>query len=214
MTAKPLTVKQERFAQLVAEGMTQADAYRQAYNAAKMKPETIWARASELMADSNVSGRVETLRAQMAAATVKRTARTREQLLEKLDRVFTDAMDAEANNGRKAHSAAVSAVATQSKMLGFDIQKLEVTGDIELRGEFEMYLQAKKVADELTEGQICRASIASVHRAMHQVPEEVAGELVSLLRDIAKVVAKTKARDELVKACQRVLSDLEGYVFD
>jgi phage terminase small subunit len=214
MTAKPLTLKQQRFAELVAEGMTQADAYRQAYNAAKMKPETIWARASELMADSNVAGRVEALRAQMAAATVKRTARTREQLLEKLDHVYSDAMDAESNNGRKAHSAAVSAVAAQSKMLGFDIQKLEVTGDIELRGEFEMYLQQKKVAAELTDGQICRASIAGVHRVMHKIPEEVAGELVSLLADIAKVTAGTTKRDALVTACQRVLFDLEGYVFD
>ena len=96
----------------------------------------------------------------------------------------------------------------------FSVTKVEHSGDIELRGEFELYLQQKKVCSELTDGQICRASIAGVHRAMHKIPEEVAGELVSLLRDIAKVTAKTKARDELVKACQKVLFDLEGYVFD
>jgi hypothetical protein len=123
-------------------------------------------------------------------------------------------MDANANNGRKAHSAAVSAVATQSKMLGFDIQKLEVTGDIELRGEFEMYLQTKKLADEITPGQACRVAICIVSKYMDEVPEELAGELVDLVRDIAKVTAKTKVRDELVKACQKVLFDLEGYVFD
>lgn len=210
-----LTAKQQRFAELVAlEGMTQADAYREAYATGNMKPETIWARASELMADSKVSGRVAALKAEVAAATVKRTTRTREQLLEKLDTVFDDAMNADANNGKKAHSAAVSAVATQSKLLGFDIQKLEVTGDIELRGEFEMYLKQRELARELTPGQICRCSIAGVRSGMDEVPEEMANELVDLLRDIASAAANTNAREDLVKACQRVLTDLEGYVFD
>ena len=48
-----LTPKQERFAQLVAEGKTQADAYRGAFNTKPTtKPETIIANASRLMADS------------------------------------------------------------------------------------------------------------------------------------------------------------------
>jgi len=45
-----LTPKQEKFAQSVASGKSQADAYRMAYNAENMKDETVWARASELMA--------------------------------------------------------------------------------------------------------------------------------------------------------------------
>jgi hypothetical protein len=45
-----LTSKQEKFTQCVAEGMTQADAYRAAYSAGRMKNETIWSKAAILMA--------------------------------------------------------------------------------------------------------------------------------------------------------------------
>lgn len=58
-----LTPKQERFAQLVAEGKTQADAYRGAFDVGvNTKAETIQKRASELMSSGAVSGRVDELR--------------------------------------------------------------------------------------------------------------------------------------------------------
>jgi phage terminase small subunit len=58
-----LTPKQEAFCQAAASGMTQADAYRHAYDVSEdTKPETIYSRASELMADGKVSGRVQELR--------------------------------------------------------------------------------------------------------------------------------------------------------
>lgn len=53
-----LTPKQELFAQNVASGKTQADAYRAAYNAGKMKDATIISKASILMADGNIRARV------------------------------------------------------------------------------------------------------------------------------------------------------------
>jgi len=56
-----LTSKQEKFAQAVASGMTQADAYRHAYDAENMADSTIWSRASELAADGKVSGRIKAL---------------------------------------------------------------------------------------------------------------------------------------------------------
>lgn len=61
-----LTAKQEAFAQAVASGMTQADAYRSAYSAKNMKNETIHVKASELMANGMVGGRVAELRAEVA----------------------------------------------------------------------------------------------------------------------------------------------------
>ena len=57
-----LTPKQEKFAQGVASGMTQADAYRAAYNCSRMKTETVQVAASNLMKDHKVSIRVEELR--------------------------------------------------------------------------------------------------------------------------------------------------------
>lgn len=62
-----MTPKQEKFAQCIADGMTQADAYRTAYGADKMKPETIHKRASELVSDGEVTGRVAELRSKLSA---------------------------------------------------------------------------------------------------------------------------------------------------
>lgn len=58
-----LTPKQERFAQLVAEGKTQADAYRGAFDTKPTtKPETIQNSAYKLMNDPDISARVDELR--------------------------------------------------------------------------------------------------------------------------------------------------------
>ena len=57
-----LTAKQEAFAQAIASGKTQADAYRSAYDAETMKDATVWSKASVLMADGKVAARVEELR--------------------------------------------------------------------------------------------------------------------------------------------------------
>jgi hypothetical protein len=59
---KKLTAKQEKFARLVAEGKTQADAYREAYNSSRMKPETIQNNAYMLMQNSEISARVDKLK--------------------------------------------------------------------------------------------------------------------------------------------------------
>lgn len=67
MAEKALTPKREKFAQCVADGMTQADAYRAAFTVAPdSKAETVQANASRLMADSMVSARVAELRAALA----------------------------------------------------------------------------------------------------------------------------------------------------
>lgn len=70
-TGAPLkSSKQEAFAQAVASGLSQAEAYRKVYNADKMQPQTIWARASELAADSKVAVRIEALKRAAAAHAV------------------------------------------------------------------------------------------------------------------------------------------------
>lgn len=61
-----LTPKQEAFAQAAATGKTQADAYRTAYSAGKMKAETVQQVASRLMADRKVAARVAELKAEVA----------------------------------------------------------------------------------------------------------------------------------------------------
>ena len=58
-----LTAKQEAFCLAIVTGSSQIDAYRQAYAAENMKAQTIYQRASELMADGKIADRVAELRA-------------------------------------------------------------------------------------------------------------------------------------------------------
>jgi hypothetical protein len=60
-----LTAKQEAFAQGIADGLGQADAYRRAYDAEGMKDNTIYPRASELMKNSKVTARITELRSEV-----------------------------------------------------------------------------------------------------------------------------------------------------
>lgn len=61
-----VTPRQEKFAQEVANGHSQAEAYRIAYPKSQLwKEEAVWSMASKLM--RNVSQRVDELRAQLEA---------------------------------------------------------------------------------------------------------------------------------------------------
>ena len=60
-----LTAKQEAFAQAIASGLTQADAYRSAYSAAKQNDTTLWANASRMAANTLVVARVAELRTRL-----------------------------------------------------------------------------------------------------------------------------------------------------
>ena len=85
-----LTGKQEKFCQCIADGMTQADAYRTAYNAGKMKPESVQVNASKLMADANIALRVAELRGALA----QKALWTREKSVAGLVKAFQVAEDA------------------------------------------------------------------------------------------------------------------------
>ena len=56
-----LTSKQEKFIQALVAGKSQRQAYKEAYNAAKMKDETIDTRACELLKKSKVKARYNEL---------------------------------------------------------------------------------------------------------------------------------------------------------
>jgi transposase len=57
-----LTAKQEAFCQGIADGLGQADAYRAAYDADRMKDSTIYPLASKLMKNSKITARIADLR--------------------------------------------------------------------------------------------------------------------------------------------------------
>ena len=60
-TPAGLTEKQEAFAKGLASGLTNAEAYRVAYNAGDMKPHTIWSEACKLAQHPGVSARVDAI---------------------------------------------------------------------------------------------------------------------------------------------------------
>ena len=78
-----LTAQQETFAQNIIIGMSQAEAYRNAYNTKKMTDKTVWEKASRLMATDQVRARVEELRAQVADKAIM-TAEERLKFLTKI----------------------------------------------------------------------------------------------------------------------------------
>ena len=64
-----LTEKQERFCNyyLDCDGNA-SEAYRMAYDASKMQPETIWSNASRMLASNKVAARIAELRSERAEA--------------------------------------------------------------------------------------------------------------------------------------------------
>lgn len=63
-----LTIKQETFCQKYIETGNASEAYRQAYDASGMKPETVKKRASELLGRGDIAGTVAALRGKVEQA--------------------------------------------------------------------------------------------------------------------------------------------------
>lgn len=59
--SEKLTLKQEKFVQNLIKGMSQREAYKNSYDAKKMKDETIDTRACELFKNSKIKARYEEL---------------------------------------------------------------------------------------------------------------------------------------------------------
>jgi phage terminase small subunit len=117
-----LTPKQERFAQEVASGKTQADAYRAAFDVKPTtKPETCQANASKLMSNTDVSTRVAELRAAAAERVVWTMADSLDVLSTIAKGLDTDAKPSDKVNAVKAINA----------MIGLDApSKLNLTGNL------------------------------------------------------------------------------------
>jgi phage terminase small subunit len=130
-----LTPKQEAFALAYVETGNASEAYRRAYNAVRMKPAVINVKASELLANGNVAVRV----AELQAAHVERHEITVDDILRELEEARTMAATLE----RPQVSAMVAASMGKAKILGFEVNRTEVTGkdgapiDHSLRVTFE-----------------------------------------------------------------------------
>lgn len=66
-----LTAKREKFAQGVAAGLSNTEAYRQAFTVGKMADRTLWTKASAMFRMDEVRGRIDELRALESKGTEK-----------------------------------------------------------------------------------------------------------------------------------------------
>jgi phage terminase small subunit len=117
-----LTAKQELFVKHIIDGMTQADAYRSAYDTSRMTDKTVHEKASRLMADDKVRARLEELRNQMITPSVMSAQKRLEWLTELV-------MSEEESTTDK-----LKAVDIMNKMQGEYVQKVqaEVTNAVNI----------------------------------------------------------------------------------
>lgn len=113
-----LTPKQEKFCTEFVQCGNAAEAYRRAYSAGKMKPETVWSNASRLLDDSKVTARVEELR----EAAAREAQVTLEGHLNDLRRL----RDLAVEEGQL--SAAITAEVSRGKAAGLYTVKQELSG--------------------------------------------------------------------------------------
>ena len=120
-TGLNLTPKQEKFCQLYIELGNASEAYRQSYDADSMAEPTVNTKASELLAHGKITVRLEQLRKEHS----KRHNVTVDTLLIELEEARLAAFEGE----RVQVAAAVAATMGKAKILGFDKQVIEHTGD-------------------------------------------------------------------------------------
>lgn len=77
-----LTAKQELFAQKIAEGMSQADAYRSAYSCKNMSDNAIYREASLLVENPKVAQRLKEIRDINARPSIMNAQKRKEWLTE------------------------------------------------------------------------------------------------------------------------------------
>lgn len=119
-----LTAKQELFAQCIADGMGQTDAYRTAYDAEGMKDVTLYPLASKVMSNHKVTTRIAELKSQV----VEKQLWTREMSVKGLIQAYRIAQDAKTSTGMTA------AVKELNVMHGFnEPTKLSITGNMVTR---------------------------------------------------------------------------------
>ena len=113
-----LTPKREAFCLAYIETRNQSEAYRRAFNASNMKPESINVNASKLMSDAKVAQRVAELQAEAV-----------ERALVSVQSITAELEEARALAHRLGQpSAAVSASMGKAKLHGLLTDKTELTG--------------------------------------------------------------------------------------
>lgn len=139
-----LTDKEEKFCQLVVDLGNQSEAYRQAYDVSDPSAEWIGVNASQLMASTKISLRVDQIRKDIELRRKISRETIAEQYwelwqdylklkdplkAEKLKKSDKDKIYAAANSGMLNGATAKSALDSLAKMLGYDKPEGKEEGD-------------------------------------------------------------------------------------
>lgn len=139
-----LTQKQENFCAAYVETGNASEAYRRAYDASRMKQESISVKASELMRNGSVTVRIKELQAQAQ----KRHQLTVDDLINELEDARQIAMGGE----RPTPAAMVAATLGKAKLLGLDCPSMAL--DLESKRlaleKLQLELDALKGKDKAT----------------------------------------------------------------
>jgi pectin methylesterase-like acyl-CoA thioesterase len=112
-----LTAKRKAFAQAVADGQSQADAYRSAFDAGRMSPGAVWTEASLLARNPQVALRVEELKAEAEEVRQTMLVGREEAILAQLEK---EALTA------RTDSARIRAIELLGRHLGLFVDRSEV----------------------------------------------------------------------------------------
>ena len=113
-----LTPKQEAFAQNIASGMTQADAYRAAYDAGKMSDNAIYVAARRLLDNTKVGLRVDDIKQTLA----RRNLWTREMSVKALAKAYQIAEQGGNSSGMTGAVKELNAMHGYNVPLKLDLQ--------------------------------------------------------------------------------------------
>ena len=111
-----LTPKQEKFCENIANGMNQADAYRNSYNTENSTDQSVYEAASRLMTGSKITARIEALRADILSEVVQDITYGYQESMIELDEAI--AFAAECKNA----GARVAAINLKQKISGLHVE--------------------------------------------------------------------------------------------
>ena len=130
-----MTPKQHQFAREVVLGKSQADAYRSAYDTARMNDNSIRREASRLMDNPNVATTVVELQQKADAAVVQERIASREEVLQTLTGYM--------HSGEPKDSVRLRAAELMGKHYGLFTDRIEAVAPERSAEEIEIQLEEK-----------------------------------------------------------------------
>ena len=137
--AMQLTPKQEKFCQKYIELGNASEAYRQSYDAGKMKPEVINNKASDLLAKGEIRVRIKELRNRL----VEKHEVTVESIAQELEEARTMALTTPTPQA----SAAVAASMGKAKLYGLITDKAEIKQTVEVLTDTQLDAEIQRTAE-------------------------------------------------------------------